>query len=212
MERIDGVLEKIYDQYPRVIDKEIKDTDMDNEFSMLLENGERLKEKKIEIKNIIRSEEELKELIIKYIICLLEDYGEFKKVPSYYKIIDGKAQDYVFIKEESKTIKGFKVIEKSVYTEEGFVNEELYFIKNVGFYKFNSVVIENEGYKEFYRSSQYSITDPSEEWKFLNLLKRINDLLNIKFDKVSRLLERENEICVFLKSWSDDLNILLSDR
>lgn len=214
MERIGDVLEKIYDQYPRVIDSEIKDTDMDSEFSKLLENGERLKEKKIEMINIIRSRDDLKQIIIKYIICLLDDCGEFKKVPAYYKIIDGRAQDYEFMKEEkeSKYIKGFKVIEKSIYTKEGFVNEELYFIKNVGFYKFNSVVVENEGYKECYREAEYSIIDPSEEWNFLNFLKRINELLNIKFDKASRLLERENEICAFLKSWSDDLNTLLSDR
>ncbi len=212
MERIGDVLEKIYDQYPRVIDSKIKDTDMDSEFSKLLENGERLKEKKIEMINIIRSEAELKQIIIKYIICLLDDCGEFKKVPAYYKIIDSKPQDYVFIQEESKYIKGFKVIEKSTYTKDGFVSEELYFIENVGFYKFNSVVVENEGYKECYRSEQYPITDPSKEWNFLNFLKRINELLNIKFDKASRLLERENEICAFLKSWSDDLNTLLSDR
>ncbi|MBC8061304.1 MAG: hypothetical protein H7Y18_11635 [Clostridiaceae bacterium] len=212
MEKIGDILEKVFEDYEKkFINKDNnEDTDIQKELKGIVDINEDIKINSNTMDGFARNKRSTQNEIFLCLSELLLNYGEFKRIPKYYKTINGKAQDYVYFEDSKEELKGFKIIEKNVYRKPSFISEELYFIESGQFYKFSSEIKEKNGYKESFRDFKYLVEDPSNEWNFLNVLQNIRMILTIRLEHIKRKTEKEQRLNKFLDLWADELEDIIN--
>ncbi len=208
MESIGDILERMFKDYEtKFLDKNNTESNDQEIIECISSLDSTIKDRVIDIKDLKINSKSSGYKIISYMAQLLLEYGEFKRVPMYYRIIDGQSQDYIFIKNsDGKEVRGFKIAFKNTHNGHGFVTEELYFMDSGVFCKYTSRLRNKEYFRECLREFEYEMIDPTTEWDLFNLLDRLVVVLKIRLRQVEEITKKEKVLNEFLNVWAQNLD------
>lgn len=208
MERIGAIIERILREDFLNDDNQISHDEVIQDIETI---DKEIKNKFENINNIMIENKNGINNIIKYISDLLVEYGEFKRIPEYYKIIDSKAQDYQFFTDyDNREIRGFRVIERNVRRNGKFITEELYILDTGDFYQFYFETINRNNYKECFREQDYDLPNPFDEWDFYKVISKIISILKIRLRQLDEIEDKEIRLNSFLYQWSENLEEIMN--
>lgn len=204
MESIGSILERM------LKDDFLNEDDMpspEDLIDSIYEADEDITAKVEDVKSIQGKNNIIKIEVLTQVIDLLIEYGSFKRIPAYYKVIDGQSQDYKFFTDcDKREIRGFRVTERNVRRDGKFITEELYILDTGDFYQFSSETINRNNYKECFREQDYDLPNPFDEWDFYKVISKILTILNVIMQRLDNLEYKERVLSKFLDRWSKELN------